>query len=128
MVVGARRTGLCEELQCGWVFPRATVLRVYQEWSTTQRTSSQLDTTVGSTGVNMGQHPCGMLSTPCRVHALIYFSFCFITFPVGQFTYTQLVFGSIAFLNCLNLGQMFWVAFHKLPTISWMNFGPFLLV
>jgi hypothetical protein len=38
MVVGARRTGLCQELQCCWVS------RVYQEWSTTQRTSSQLDT------------------------------------------------------------------------------------
>jgi hypothetical protein len=34
------------------------------------RTFSQLDTTVGSTGVNMGQHPCGMLSTACRTHAL----------------------------------------------------------
>ena len=22
---------------------------------------------------------------------------------------------------------MFWVAFHKLPTISWVNLGPFLL-
>jgi hypothetical protein len=46
---------------------------------------------------------------------------------VGQkFTYTQLVFGSIAF-KLLNMGQMFLVAFHKLPTKSWMNFGPFLL-
>jgi hypothetical protein len=50
-------------------FSRSTVSRVYQEWSTTQRTPSQLDTTVGSIGVNMGQHPCGMLSTACRVHA-----------------------------------------------------------
>ena len=50
-------------------FSRSTVSHVYQEWSTTQRTSSQLDTTVGSIGVNMGQHPCGTLSTPCRVHA-----------------------------------------------------------
>jgi hypothetical protein len=32
----------------------------YQEWSTTQRTSSQLDTTVGSIGFNMVQHPCGV--------------------------------------------------------------------
>jgi hypothetical protein len=45
-------------------FSRSTVSRVYQERSTTQRTSSQLDTTVGSIGVNMGQHPCGTLSTP----------------------------------------------------------------
>ena len=43
----------------------------------------------------------------------------FITFPVGQkFTYTQLVLGSIAF-KLFHLGQTFWVAFHKLPTISW---------
>ena len=45
--------------------------RVYQEWSTTQRTSSQLDTTVESIGVNMSQDLCGTLSTPCRVHALM---------------------------------------------------------
>ena len=47
--------------------------------------------------------------------------FSFITFPVGQqFTYTQLVFTSIAF-KLFNLGQMFWGAFHKLPTISWVK-------
>ena len=58
---------------------------------------------------------------------MIYFSFPFITFPVGhKFTYTQLVFGSIDF-KLFNFGQMFCVAFHKLPTISWVNFGPFLL-
>ena len=45
---------------------RSTVLRVYQEWSTTQRASSPLYKTVGSIGVNMGQHPCRML---CIVHA-----------------------------------------------------------
>ena len=62
------------------------------------------------------------------VERMIYFSFYFfITFPVGQkFTYNQLVVGSIAF-KLFNLGQTFWVAFHKLPTISWVNFGPFLL-
>ena len=50
-----------------------------------------------------------------------------ITFPVGQkFTYTQLVFGSNAF-KLFNLGQTFWVAFHKLPTINWVNFVPFLM-
>ena len=31
---------------------------------------SQLYTTVGSIGVNIGQHPCGTLSIPCGVHAL----------------------------------------------------------
>ena len=50
-------------------FSHSIVSSVYQEWSTTQRTSSQLDTNVGSIGVNMGQHPCGTISTPCRVLA-----------------------------------------------------------
>ena len=35
-------------------FSGLTVSHVYEEWSTTQRTSSQFDTTVGSVGVNMG--------------------------------------------------------------------------
>ena len=45
---------------------------------------------------------------------MIYLSFYFFhNFPVGQkFTYTQLVFGSIAF-KLLNLGQTFWVASHN---------------
>ncbi|KAM9398399.1 uncharacterized protein ACWYII_031963 isoform 2-T7 [Salvelinus alpinus] len=30
---------------------------------------ANFDTTVGSVGVNMSQHPCGTLSTPCRVPA-----------------------------------------------------------
>ena len=42
MVVCARRTNLCQELQCCWVFTCSTVFCVYQEWSTTQWTSSQL--------------------------------------------------------------------------------------
>ena len=50
-------------------FTHSKVSHVYQELSTTQRTSSQIDTTVGSFGVNMGWHPCRMLSTPCRVHS-----------------------------------------------------------
>ena len=48
-----------------WFF---TGSHVYQEWFTAKRTSSQHDTTMGSVGVNMGQHPCGMLLTHCRVH------------------------------------------------------------
>jgi hypothetical protein len=71
MVVGARRTDLRVSRTASPLgFSRSTVSPVCHEWSSTQRTSSQLDTTVGSTGVNMGQHPCGKLSTPCRVHAL----------------------------------------------------------
>ena len=34
---------------------------VYQKWSTSQITSSQLDRTVGCIGVNMGQHPCNSI-------------------------------------------------------------------
>ena len=54
---------------------------------------------------------------------MIYFSlYFFITFPVGQkFTYTQLVFGSIAF-KLFNLGQTFWVAFQQ---ASHNNMGEF---
>ena len=52
----------------------------------------------------------------------------FITFPVGQkFTYQILIECSIAF-KLFNLGQTCREAFHKLPTISWVNFGPFLLI
>ena len=54
--------GRCQEL-LGF---SCSVSRVCQEWSTTQRTSSQLDTTVGKIEVNM--HPCGTLLTPWRVH------------------------------------------------------------
>ena len=57
------RTAMLMDFSC------STVLRVYQEWSTTQRTFGQLHTTVGCIGVNMGQHPCGTLLTRCRVYA-----------------------------------------------------------
>ena len=46
-------------------FSRSKVSYVSQEWSTTQRTSSQLDTTVRSIEVNMSQHPCGTLLPLC---------------------------------------------------------------
>ena len=70
-VVGTRRTGLSVSRTATLLgFSRSTVSCVYQEWSTTQRTSSQLDTTVGGIGVNMGQNSCGTLSTPCKVRAL----------------------------------------------------------
>ena len=55
-----------QSLPSSWVgFLRSTVSHVYQDWSTTPWASSQFDATVGSIGVNMGQHPCGTLSTPC---------------------------------------------------------------
>jgi hypothetical protein len=47
-------------------FSRSTISCVYQEWSTIQRSSSQLDTTMGSIGFNTGQHPCGTLSSLCH--------------------------------------------------------------
>jgi hypothetical protein len=53
MVIGARLTGSCQEVQRGRV-SRSTVARVNQEWSTTQRTSNPLDTIVGSIEVNNG--------------------------------------------------------------------------
>jgi hypothetical protein len=61
MVVGARRTGLSASITAMLLgFSRSKV-----SWPTTQ-----LDTPVGTIGVHMGQHPRGMLSTSCRVHAL----------------------------------------------------------
>ena len=66
MVVDCRHTGLCVSRTATLLgFSRSTVSCVYQELST-----NQLDITVGSIGV-MGQHPCGMLLAPCRVHAPI---------------------------------------------------------
>jgi hypothetical protein len=62
MVVGARCTGLSVS--------RAAMLQCIKDGPPPKETSSQLDTTVGSIGVNMGQHPYGTLSTPCRVHTL----------------------------------------------------------
>jgi hypothetical protein len=57
-VVGARRTGFRGSRTAKLLgFSRSTVSRVYQECYTTQSTSSQLDTTLGTNGVNMGQHP-----------------------------------------------------------------------
>jgi hypothetical protein len=70
MVVGARRPDLNVSRTVTLLgFSWSTVSRVCQGWSSTKRTSSQFDTTVGSIGVNMGQHPRRTLSTPCRVHA-----------------------------------------------------------
>ena len=73
MVVGARRTGLnVSRTGKPLGFSCSTVSCVYQEWSTTQRTSSLLDTTVGSIGVNMGQNAFGTLqSMPQQIEAVL---------------------------------------------------------
>ena len=56
MDVGARRTSSnVSRTATLLAFSRSAVSFVYEEWSTTQRTSSQHDTTVGSIGVNVGQ-------------------------------------------------------------------------
>ena len=53
MAVGARRTGWSvSSTATSLGFSRLTVACAYQEWSTTQTTSSQLDTSLE----NIGQH------------------------------------------------------------------------
>ena len=60
MVVGARRTGLCvKNCSAAGFFMLNSFLCV----------SRMVHHPKGSIGVHMGQHPCGMLLTPCRIHA-----------------------------------------------------------
>jgi hypothetical protein len=55
MVESARHTDLSVSRNAMMLgFSHSTISCVYQEWSTIQRASSQLDTTVGSIGVNVG--------------------------------------------------------------------------
>ncbi|CDQ67802.1 unnamed protein product [Oncorhynchus mykiss] len=57
MVIGARCNGLSVPRTATLLgLSHSTVSHVYHEWSTTRRTSTHLDITVGSNGVNMGQH------------------------------------------------------------------------
>ena len=69
IVVGGGHTGLCQELQRCWVFHAQQFPVCIKNGPPTIGHPANL-TTVGSIGVNMGQHPCGTLSTPCRVHVL----------------------------------------------------------
>ena len=67
-VVGARRNGWCQELQRCWVF-HAQQFPVCIKNGPPHKGHAANLTTIGSIGVNMAQHPCETLSTPCRVHA-----------------------------------------------------------
>jgi hypothetical protein len=69
MVVAARRTSVCQELHRCWVFHAQQFPVCIKNGTPPEGHPANL-TTVGSIGVNMGQHPCGTFSTPCRVHAL----------------------------------------------------------
>jgi hypothetical protein len=76
MVVGCRAHRFVSRTATLLGFSCSTVSCVYQEWSTTQRTSRQVDTTVGSIGVNMGHHPCSHFlhlveSMPWRIEAVL---------------------------------------------------------
>ena len=63
MVEGARHTSLCQELQRCWVFHAQQFPVCIKNGPPPKGHPANL--TVGSIGVNMGQHPCGTLSTPC---------------------------------------------------------------
>ena len=61
MVVGARRTSLCQELQSCWIF-HAQKFPVYiKNGPPPKGHPANLKQTVGGIGVNMGQYPCGTL-------------------------------------------------------------------
>ena len=61
MIVGAWWTGLCQELQRCWVYHTKQFPVCIENGPPPKRTSSQLDITLGSIGVNIGQHSCGHL-------------------------------------------------------------------
>ena len=67
MVVGAMCTSLCQELQRCWVFHTQQFPVCIKNGPPLKGHPANL-TTVGSIGVNIDQHPCGTLTTPCSVH------------------------------------------------------------
>ena len=69
MVVGTRHTGLSVKNEHSWVIHPQQFPVYIKNLSPPKGHPANL-TTVGSIGVNMDQHPCGMNSTPCRVQAL----------------------------------------------------------
>jgi hypothetical protein len=67
MVVGARHTGLCQELQRCWIIHT----QQFQCVSRMVHDPKDIQTTWHDCGKDWIQHgPCGTLSKPCRVHAL----------------------------------------------------------
>ena len=62
MVVGVRHSGLCQELQRGWVSHTHQFPMYIKNGPPSKGHPANL-TTVGSIGVNMGQHPCKTLDT-----------------------------------------------------------------
>ena len=64
LVVGARRTGLSVSRTATHTQQFLMCIK-----NGPPPKGHPADMTVWSISVNMGQHPCGSLSTPCRVHA-----------------------------------------------------------
>ena len=66
MIGGARRTGLCQELQHCWVFHESPFHVCIKNGPPPKGHLANL-TTVGSVGgIYMGQHPCGTLESMLR--------------------------------------------------------------
>ena len=63
MVVGARRTGLCQEQQCCWVFQAQQFPACIKNGPPPKGHPANL-TRLWEALVNMGQHRCRTLSTP----------------------------------------------------------------
>ena len=100
-------------------FSRSTVSCVYQEWSTSQRTSSQLDTTVGSIGVNMSQHPCWRKVLLMYGHSMyIMWNTCLAMYHVKTYSWIQCKWMWWSFLcvvifcplrMCMGSGCLIWI-------------------
>jgi hypothetical protein len=69
MVLGDRCTRLCQELQCSWVFHAQQFPMCIKNGSPPKGHPGNLTQLWEALLVDMGQYPCGTLSTPCRGHA-----------------------------------------------------------
>ena len=79
LVVGARRTGLCQELQGCWVFHSQHFPMYIKNGpppkghpANLTQLCEALESTWASIGINMGQHPCVTLMTTCQNVLLIF--------------------------------------------------------